>query len=58
MGAAGNELKAMLKARKLLISLNAKNAKGSLFGQLRYTRVLGLSGSLTAGGPVMFGDAR
>ena len=36
-GAVGIELKATLKARKLLIPLNAKNAKNSEFAQVRYT---------------------
>ena len=36
VGAVGIELKAMLKARKLLISLNARNAKNSGFAQVRY----------------------
>jgi hypothetical protein len=36
-GAVGIELKATLKARKLLISLNAKNEKNSKFAQARYT---------------------
>ena len=34
----GIELKATLKARKLLIPLNAKNAKNTGFAQPRYTR--------------------
>ena len=33
----GIELKATLKARKLLIPLNAKNAKNSEVAQVRYT---------------------
>jgi hypothetical protein len=37
VGAVGIELKAMLKARKLLIPLNAKNAKNTGFAQVRYT---------------------
>jgi hypothetical protein len=37
VGAVGIELKATLKARKLLIPLNAKNAKNSEFAQVRYT---------------------
>jgi hypothetical protein len=34
----GIELKATLKAHKLLILLNAKNAKNTRFAQVRYTR--------------------
>jgi hypothetical protein len=54
VGAVGIELKAMLKARKLLISLNGKNAKNTGFAQVRYTpgtrrlqtrKVCGLFGS-------------
>jgi hypothetical protein len=37
VGAVGIELKATLKARKLLISLNGKNAKNNTFAQVRYT---------------------
>jgi hypothetical protein len=37
VGAVGIELKATLKARKLLILLNAKNAKNIIFAQVRYT---------------------
>jgi hypothetical protein len=37
VGAVGIELRAMLKARKLLIPLNAKNAKNTGFAQVRYT---------------------
>ena len=37
VGAVGIELKATLKARKLLIPLNAKNAKNTQFAQLGYT---------------------
>jgi len=37
VGAVGIELKATLKARKLLILLNAENAKNSEFAQVRYT---------------------
>ena len=37
VGAVGIELKAMLKARKLLILLNVKNAKNPEFAQVRYT---------------------
>src|SRR5260370_19167545 len=37
VGAVGIELKATLIARKLLIPLNAKNAKNSEFAQVRYT---------------------
>jgi hypothetical protein len=37
VGAVGIELKVTLKARKLLISLNAKNAKNTQFAQARYT---------------------
>src|SRR5208282_402205 len=37
VGAVGIELKATLKTRKLLIPLNAKNAKNIIFAQLRYT---------------------
>jgi hypothetical protein len=36
--AVGIGLKAMLKTRKLLIPLNAKNAKNTGFAQVRYTR--------------------
>jgi hypothetical protein len=36
-GTLGIELKATLKTRKLLILLNAKNAKNSEFAQVRYT---------------------
>ncbi len=36
-GAAGIELKATLKMRKLLIPLNAENAKNTEFAQVRYT---------------------
>ena len=35
--AVGIELKGTLKTRKLLIPLNAKNAKNSEFAQVRYT---------------------
>ena len=38
VGAVGIELKATLKARNLLIPLNAKNAKNTRFAQVRYTR--------------------
>jgi hypothetical protein len=37
VGAVGIELKATLKARKLLILLNVKNDKNSEFAQVRYT---------------------
>jgi hypothetical protein len=37
VGAVGIELKAMLKARKLLISLNGKNAKNTGFAKRMYT---------------------
>jgi hypothetical protein len=37
VGAVGIELEATLKARKLLIPLNAENAKKSEFAQMRYT---------------------
>jgi len=37
VGAVGIELKATLKTRKLLILLNAKNAKNSGFAQVRFT---------------------
>src|SRR5271157_77035 len=37
VGAVGIELKATLKARKLLIPLNAKNGKNTEFAQPRYT---------------------
>jgi len=37
VGAVGIGLKAMLKIRKLLILLNAKNAKNTGFAQSRYT---------------------
>ena len=37
VGAVGIELKATLKARKLLILLNEKNDKNTEFTQLRYT---------------------
>ena len=37
VGAVGIELKATLKARKLLILLNEKNVKNTEFAQLRYT---------------------
>jgi hypothetical protein len=37
VGAVGIGLSATLKARKLLISLNAKNAKNSGFAQVKYT---------------------
>ena len=37
VGAVGIELKATLKARKLLIPLNAQNAKDTTFAQVRYT---------------------
>src|SRR5690348_6734562 len=37
VGAVGIGLKAMLKIRKLLILLNAKNAKNTGFAQPRYT---------------------
>jgi len=37
VGAVGIELKATLKARKLLILLNAENDRNSEFAQLRYT---------------------
>ncbi len=37
VGAVGIELKAALKIRKLLILLNAKNAKNTGFAQVRYT---------------------
>ena len=37
VGAVGIGLKATLKARKLLIPLNAKYAKNSEFAQVRYT---------------------
>jgi hypothetical protein len=37
VGAVGIELKATLKTRKLLIPLNAKNAKYTGIAQLRYT---------------------
>jgi hypothetical protein len=37
VGAVGIELKATLKARKLLIPLDAKNAKSREFAQVRYT---------------------
>ncbi len=37
VGAVGIELKATLKARKLLILLNAKNAKNIIFAQVRDT---------------------
>jgi hypothetical protein len=37
VGAVGIELKTTLKTRKLLIPLNAKNAKNSEFAQVRYT---------------------
>lgn len=37
VGAVGIELKAVLKMRKLLIPLNAKNSKNSKFAQVRYT---------------------
>ena len=36
-GAVGIELKATLKARKLLVPLNAKNAKNIIFAEVRYT---------------------
>jgi len=38
VGAVGIELKATLKARKLLILLNEKNVKNTGFAQLRYAR--------------------
>jgi hypothetical protein len=38
VGAVGIELKAALKTCKLLIRLNAKNAKYTGIAQLRYTR--------------------
>jgi len=37
VGAVGIELKATLKARKLLIPVNEKNAKNIGFAQVRYT---------------------
>jgi len=37
VGAVGIELKATLKARKLLIPLNGKNAKNTRFAEVRYT---------------------
>jgi len=37
VGAVGIELKATLKAHKLLIALNAKNDKNTEFAQVRYT---------------------
>jgi len=37
VGAVGIELKATLKLRKLLIPLNAKNAKNTGFAQSGYT---------------------
>jgi hypothetical protein len=37
VGAVGIELKATLKARKLLIPLNGKNGKNTEFTQVRYT---------------------
>lgn len=37
VGAVGIELKATLKARKLLIPLNEKNGKNTEFTQVRYT---------------------
>jgi len=37
VGAVGIELKATLKTRKLLISLNVKNGKNTGFAQVRYT---------------------
>jgi hypothetical protein len=37
VGAVGIELKATLKARKLLILLNEKNAKNTQFAEVRYT---------------------
>ena len=37
VGAVGIELKATLKARKLLIPLNAKNTKNTKVAQVRYT---------------------
>jgi len=37
VGTVGIELKATLKTRKLLIPLNAKNAKNIKLAQLRYT---------------------
>jgi len=37
LGAVGIELKAALKTRKLLVPLNAKNAKNTGFTQVRYT---------------------
>ncbi len=40
VGAVGVELKVTLKARKLLTSLNGKNAKNSQFGQVRYTALI------------------
>ena len=38
VGAVGIELKATLRTRKLLIPLNAKNAKNIIFAEVRYTR--------------------
>jgi len=38
VGAVGIELKTTLKARKLLIPLNAKNVKNSEVAEVRYTR--------------------
>jgi len=46
VGAVGIELKAMLKTRKLLILLNAKNARNTEVAQLRYT-----AGTRTAENP-------
>lgn len=37
VGAVGIELLATLKARRLLISLNGKNARNSEFAEVRYT---------------------
>src|SRR6266851_4339465 len=37
LAAVGTELRATLKIRKLLIPLNAKNAKNTEFAQVRYT---------------------
>jgi hypothetical protein len=42
VGAVGIELKATLKTRKLLIQINAKNAKNVEFTQVRYTAGTGV----------------